>query len=833
MDCLTLLLLFSIFLSSYGLKCLLISIDNRDLQTNLQSQHYPSLTAVINHAYAEYHGYDYLYIQNDIQDLITRVLKKYPHAQQDEMMFDKSKQHVLKDVATAFHIGLQQFRAASWARLPILWYLSWYFIEEKYDYIWYIDSDAVISPFFFHRTIEEAFQIWSQTLSTSIRLGQHMNLNQSLLIFFNNFPWRDDMPCAGTFFFQPLQTETLFRQWWDINLPIKNFKHFHEQDGMWHILDHGRNRTTFTYQQLFQQKYGLFRTFELNEETYSVVQEQQFPSSWTRYEEHLWITHIASYNYLIRMPILYQFLHKLSLNEPKLFQERIEHICQHHRLLLDPLVIAENMEIISQLTDTTTTTTTPNPSSGGSPPNPSESTIKPFLSHPLLIHAPTSLKYQSRIQDWPEHNEKQQHIWYDQHVTSSSQPTLPLSILYEGRLIRKKHEFWIVINGTRRPFQNYDSFVRLGLSEILAFPLNAQEINAIPEGLIPIDSKKLSIVESKMLTRYYEKLIPWKVHESHQHCAIRWQSKYHTSYPNSITLNHTSSSSSSSSSTPTPPSTITTGRSSSSTATTTCTPHPQLAEIIQSSTSGMKAIIYIIAHNNETYHISQQLITCLNASQYIQILMISSTVYFESYVYQQYFPKLIATWELSSYDYIITATYKTMTKTLHYNAYTQSLQQIYEYLVLAKSDHYDLIPFLRSGSEMMEFVNYWHGSQFPKAWDSLLLRMGYNISMIRAFDRVKFVFYRNIFIIKPTVLQSLTTFMQQAIRIVNTSPTIKLAFAVDANYKEGSMEVAQRIFGTNYYQLHPFIFERLPSFFIYTHHYKICMAATGPCKYNS
>ena len=42
-----------------------------------------------------------------------------------------------------------------------------------------------------------------------------------------------------------------------------------------------------------------------------------------------------------------------------------------------------------------------------------------------------------------------------------------------------------------------------------------------------------------------------------------------------------------------------------------------------------------------------------------------------------------------------------------------------------------------------------------------------------------------------------------------------------------------RIFGTKYYQLFPFIFERLPSFFIYVNNYKICSSNTGPCKYNS
>ena len=38
-----------------------------------------------------------------------------------------------------------------------------------------------------------------------------------------------DMPCAGTFIFRPALAEPILREWWDYNMPSKNFKHFHEQ----------------------------------------------------------------------------------------------------------------------------------------------------------------------------------------------------------------------------------------------------------------------------------------------------------------------------------------------------------------------------------------------------------------------------------------------------------------------------------------------------------------------------------------------------------------------------------------------------------------------------
>lgn len=72
---------------------------------------------------------------------------------------------------------------------------------------------------------------------------------------------------------------------------------------------------------------------------------------------------------------------------------------------------------------------------------------------------------------------------------------------------------------------------------------------------------------------------------------------------------------------------------------------------------------------------------------------IPSTVFFESIVYRAVFPKLIAEWE--SLDFVITGTYKTVARQLHYNGFTQSQAQIRELLNVARSQSYDIVPFLR------------------------------------------------------------------------------------------------------------------------------------------
>ena len=75
--------------------------------------------------------------------------------------------------------------------------------------------------------------------------------------------------------------------------------------------------------------------------------------------------------------------------------------------------------------------------------------------------------------------------------------------------------------------------------------------------------------------------------------------------------------------------------------------------------------------------------------------------------------------------------------------------------------------------------------------------------------------------------------MYKAINITMNDPKIGSLMAVDAEYEEGNPKVALNVFGTTYYQLHPFVFERLPTFFIYVNKYKICSIESESCQYNN
>ena len=281
--------------TSHKSRCLLVSIDNRGLNADVHSNHYPTVTALLNKDYASHHNYDYLQLVNVIDDLEK-------HVQQRHSSFDViPPTDNAKDAATAFHVGLHQFRAASWAKLPPLWDVTVKY-GQKYDYIFYIDSDAVISPFYRNQSIDDLLSKWQAKNKVQAPIKGQRNIDEATFIFFNNFPWRDDMPCAGTFIFRPnARAEAIFREWWDFNgIPDRNFKHFHEQDALWHMIDGhpgGIDGTKYQYR--------------MNASTFTILGERQFPSAWQRFET-LWLVHIASYNYLIRNPILNIFMRSLG-----------------------------------------------------------------------------------------------------------------------------------------------------------------------------------------------------------------------------------------------------------------------------------------------------------------------------------------------------------------------------------------------------------------------------------------------------------------------------------------------------------------------------------------
>lgn len=277
------------------------------------------------------------------------------------------------------------------------------------------------------------------------------------------------------------------------------------------------------------------------------------------------------------------------------------------------------------------------------------------------------------------------------------------------------------------------------------------------------------------------------------------------------------------------------------------------------SNNPTKSIMYIISHNNDSDSIANLYRDCYGR-HWIETARLSKSIYFESSIYHDFFPQHQTTWE--KYDFVITATYKTLTRQLLPRRIpVQTMQQIKQMLFLVR-DHqhelqqnnqnqqqalliennpinnlnldalnYDVYPFFRDYEDVIPTSIKYHGPNFLKVWHLLLQQLGYSMQTIQRLYYIK-GFYRNAFIIKPSILKKLIHFMKQAMYIAENHAEIKQLLSSNAYYVWGKKDIALDIFNTTYYQLYPFVFERLPIFYLYVNNYKICIGPDTPCKYN-
>jgi hypothetical protein len=105
-----------------------------------------------------------------------------------------------------------------------------------------------------------------------------------------------------------------------------------------------------------------------------------------------------------------------------------------------------------------------------------------------------------------------------------------------------------------------------------------------------------------------------------------------------------------------------------------------------------------------------------------------------------------------------------------------------------------------------------HGLLFVEIWHEVLRRLGYDERTIRASDDLD-AFFCNYWLAKPVLMLEYIEFLSRAILLLKNDTALASVLQADARYAEGSAEVAQSAFGTPFYQLHPFIAERLPIVF--------------------
>lgn len=233
-------------------------------------------------------------------------------------------------------------------------------------------------------------------------------------------------------------------------------------------------------------------------------------------------------------------------------------------------------------------------------------------------------------------------------------------------------------------------------------------------------------------------------------------------------------------------------------------------------------MMLVIHHDNESLDNIRNHLD-LSRLDFVVPARINSSVFFEYVVYRDFLPDVLP--ELEHLKYVLVTTHSTLIN-------VQPVACGYEVarlLSVAYRYDYDVVPLLRSKHWLMPTSINMHTLDFKLAWDTLLTAMGYSQSQIREYYYVT-PLYRNSFIIKPHRLRELTILMRRAIFIAQNNPVVnevlsrRMGFMyVGSNSDlEKSASIAQHIFNTSYYQLFPFVFERLPVFFLLTSGASIC-----------
>ena len=157
-------------------------------------------------------------------------------------------------------------------------------------------------------------------------------------------------------------------------------------------------------------------------------------------------------------------------------------------------------------------------------------------------------------------------------------------------------------------------------------------------------------------------------------------------------------------------------------------------------------------------------------------------------------------------NYLVTATYNTVYgKTINGLYIDQSLHEIDRLLdVLHANSTYDVIPFVRYKSSVMELGRQRFPSHFGLAWDDLLLTMGFTISVVRRFDRFS-AFYGSALLLKASKFPELALFMKRALGVIETTPRIQAELQLP-----------------HVSELVDFVLESLPSFYFYSVGANVC-----------
>lgn len=128
----------------------------------------------------------------------------------------------------------------------------------------------------------------------------------------------------------------------------------------------------------------------------------------------------------------------------------------------------------------------------------------------------------------------------------------------------------------------------------------------------------------------------------------------------------------------------------------------------------------------------------------------------------------------------------------------------------------DVVALLAPGERLRRQAQMTHGAHFVTVWHEVLRRLHFSESELMSADELD-VFFCNYWLARPRWMKLYLDFLDEAMILMESDPRLKRLLSADARYSEGSVGVAQHVFGDPFYHFHPFICERLPVIFFALH----------------
>lgn len=225
--------------------------------------------------------------------------------------------------------------------------------------------------------------------------------------------------------------------------------------------------------------------------------------------------------------------------------------------------------------------------------------------------------------------------------------------------------------------------------------------------------------------------------------------------------------------------------------------------------AGKKVLLYVLCYSSKSCRVADKY---FSRKHWAKRVRLPSTVFFETDVFVNHFPRLMAKDLWTQYDYVGTISWKAHIKfSMAFNFGMFNLTDI----IASAPENVDVIGFVgqakgKAVSMLLEAKKV--HKRFEEIWTGLLDAFStYTPEQISTNGMIPF--YCNYFLAKPQHMVRFLPFIKQAQNYLQHLPSIQEALWSDPKYTVGKATVAKAVFNRTVYAYHPFILERLTPFF--------------------